>query len=66
MPRQYKFICAVADGKFLARGPKDGPWPYFTDDLGAALKFRSEREAEDWLRENGSPRVWLEQHIQII
>jgi hypothetical protein len=66
MSRQYRFICAVAGGKFLAVRPRGAPWPYFADDVGSALKFRSEEEAEAWLRKNGNPRVWLEQHTQTL
>lgn len=60
--RQYRFICAVAGGKFLASRRKDGPWPRFSTAIGEALKFKSEEDAVAWLRENGGPRVWLERH----
>jgi hypothetical protein len=66
MRRQYRFICAVAGGMFLTRRPKVGPWPAYSNDVRDALKFCSEDAATEWLTENGSPRVWLEQHHQTL
>jgi hypothetical protein len=38
---------------YVARRPKEGPWPAFSCDRNDAVKFRTADEAADWLSANG-------------
>jgi hypothetical protein len=60
MTRIGSFVVARnKDGMFLARRPKDGPWPAFENSLDAAVKFRSPEEASEWLTINRVRHVRL-------